>query len=96
MAKSKNHTNENQNRKAHRNGIKKPKDWQKLPIRGMPKDARLALHEEQKALHPVSKKKLMTFEERMAQENADPAVHRRRLIKKMGIRRMALRGIYLN
>ncbi|CAL8072472.1 unnamed protein product [Orchesella dallaii] len=25
MAKSKNHTNHNQNRKAHRNGIKKPK-----------------------------------------------------------------------
>jgi len=25
MAKSKNHTNHNQNKKAHRNGIKKPK-----------------------------------------------------------------------
>ncbi|OWR52463.1 60S ribosomal protein L29 [Danaus plexippus plexippus] len=27
MAKSKNHTNHNQNRKAHRNGIKKPKKF---------------------------------------------------------------------
>ncbi|KAL0279218.1 UNVERIFIED_CONTAM: hypothetical protein PYX00_000823 [Menopon gallinae] len=27
MAKSKNHTNHNQNRKAHRNGIKKPKRY---------------------------------------------------------------------
>ncbi|XP_041978522.1 LOW QUALITY PROTEIN: 60S ribosomal protein L29-1 [Aricia agestis] len=27
MAKSKNHTNHNQNRKAHRNGIKKPRKF---------------------------------------------------------------------
>lgn len=27
MAKSKNHTNHNQNKKAHRNGIKKPKQY---------------------------------------------------------------------
>ena len=35
MAKSKNHTNHNQNRKAHRNGIKKPKFQRKFSMRGI-------------------------------------------------------------
>uniref|UniRef100_A0A646QDB0 60S ribosomal protein L29 n=1 Tax=Hemiscolopendra marginata TaxID=943146 RepID=A0A646QDB0_9MYRI len=35
MAKSKNHTNHNQNRKAHRNGIKKPKTFRKPSTRGV-------------------------------------------------------------
>ncbi|KDR09435.1 60S ribosomal protein L29 [Zootermopsis nevadensis] len=35
MAKSKNHTNHNQNRKAHRNGIKKPKHYRHESTRGV-------------------------------------------------------------
>ncbi|KNH06528.1 Ribosomal protein L29e [Perkinsela sp. CCAP 1560/4] len=35
MAKSKNHTNHNQNFKAHRNGIKKPKFCKKFSMRGI-------------------------------------------------------------
>ncbi|KAH0563570.1 60S ribosomal protein L29 [Cotesia glomerata] len=35
MAKSKNHTNHNQNRKAHRNGIKKPKRYRHESTLGM-------------------------------------------------------------
>lgn len=96
MAKSKNHTNQNQNRKAHRNGIKKPRDWQKLPTRGMPAEALALLKEEQRMKYSVPKKQAMSFEERQAEENKDPEVRRRRMIKRMGIRRMALRGIYLN
>ncbi|EFO98684.1 hypothetical protein CRE_15791 [Caenorhabditis remanei] len=35
MAKSKNHTNHNQNKKAHRNGIKKPKKHVFLSMSGV-------------------------------------------------------------
>lgn len=35
MAKSKNHTNHNQSYKAHRNGIKKPKDHRYKSTKGM-------------------------------------------------------------
>ncbi|XP_055627193.1 60S ribosomal protein L29 [Toxorhynchites rutilus septentrionalis] len=35
MAKSKNHTNHNQNQKAHKNGIKKPKRQRNESTRGM-------------------------------------------------------------
>jgi len=35
MAKSKNHTNHNQNKKAHRNGIKKPKNHRYISTKGM-------------------------------------------------------------
>eukprot|EP00291_Cryptomonas_curvata_P012353 CAMPEP_0172193672 /NCGR_PEP_ID=MMETSP1050-20130122/25105_1 /TAXON_ID=233186 /ORGANISM="Cryptomonas curvata, Strain CCAP979/52" /LENGTH=84 /DNA_ID=CAMNT_0012869295 /DNA_START=132 /DNA_END=386 /DNA_ORIENTATION=+ len=35
MAKSKNHTNHNQNRKAHRNGIKRAKTGTKVSTKGM-------------------------------------------------------------
>lgn len=35
MAKSKNHTNHNQNKKAHRNGIKKPKSHRTLSLKGV-------------------------------------------------------------
>ncbi|RIB22311.1 ribosomal protein L29 component of cytosolic 80S ribosome and 60S large subunit, partial [Gigaspora rosea] len=34
-AKSKNHTNHNQNRKAHRNGIKKPKTYRYPSLKGV-------------------------------------------------------------
>lgn len=95
MAKSKNHTNNNQNRKAHRNGISKPKPWELMPTRGMPKEALQALKDEERRKYPVSKKKTMSFEERVAMENQDPEVARRRYIKRMGIARMARKGIYL-
>ena len=35
MAKSKNHTNHNQNRKAHRNGIKRAKTGTKISTKGV-------------------------------------------------------------
>ncbi|CAK1603373.1 unnamed protein product [Parnassius mnemosyne] len=35
MAESKNHTNHNQNRKAHQNGIKKPKEFRHESTLGM-------------------------------------------------------------
>jgi len=35
MAKSKNHTNHNQSRKAHRNGIIKPKSHRKTSLKGV-------------------------------------------------------------
>ena len=35
MAKSKNHTNHNQNRKAHRNGISKPKRQRYATLKGV-------------------------------------------------------------
>ncbi|PCH41611.1 hypothetical protein WOLCODRAFT_163255 [Wolfiporia cocos MD-104 SS10] len=35
MAKSKNHTNHNQNKKAHRNGIKKPQTHRQRSMRGV-------------------------------------------------------------
>eukprot|EP00276_Gloeochaete_wittrockiana_P002993 CAMPEP_0184656238 /NCGR_PEP_ID=MMETSP0308-20130426/16056_1 /TAXON_ID=38269 /ORGANISM="Gloeochaete witrockiana, Strain SAG 46.84" /LENGTH=70 /DNA_ID=CAMNT_0027093253 /DNA_START=13 /DNA_END=225 /DNA_ORIENTATION=+ len=35
MAKSKNHTNHNQNKKAHRNGIHKPKPQRYRALKGM-------------------------------------------------------------
>nr|KAJ3418292.1 60S ribosomal protein L29 [Polyrhizophydium stewartii] len=35
MAKSKNHTNHNQNKKAHRNGIKKPKANRHVSLKGV-------------------------------------------------------------
>ncbi|KAI0786418.1 ribosomal L29e protein family-domain-containing protein [Abortiporus biennis] len=35
MAKSKNHTNHNQNKKAHRNGIKKPQSHRTISLKGV-------------------------------------------------------------
>ncbi|KZT13136.1 uncharacterized protein LAESUDRAFT_808598 [Laetiporus sulphureus 93-53] len=35
MAKSKNHTNHNQNKKAHRNGIKKPQSHRTRSMKGV-------------------------------------------------------------
>lgn len=35
MAKSKNHTNHNQNKKAHKNGIKKPKSFRYPSMKGV-------------------------------------------------------------
>ncbi|KAJ2007923.1 60S ribosomal protein L29 [Coemansia sp. RSA 2322] len=35
MSKTKNHTNHNQNKKAHRNGIKKPKTYRHPSLKGV-------------------------------------------------------------
>ncbi|KAA8909440.1 hypothetical protein TRICI_004507 [Trichomonascus ciferrii] len=52
MAKSKNHTNHNQNKKAHKNGIKKPKTTKYPSMRGVdPKFRRNHKH----ALHGTAK-----------------------------------------
>ncbi|KAL7341031.1 ribosomal L29e protein family-domain-containing protein, partial [Rhodotorula toruloides] len=59
MAKSKNHTNHNQNKKAHRNGIKKPKTNKYPSMKGVdPKfrrNARYAAQGTQKALAAARK-----------------------------------------
>ncbi|KAL4076008.1 ribosomal L29e protein family-domain-containing protein [Scleroderma citrinum] len=45
MAKSKNHTNHNQNQKAHRNGIKRPKTNRSRSMKGVdPKFRKNALY----------------------------------------------------
>ncbi|KAI5170545.1 hypothetical protein NEFER03_0004 [Nematocida sp. LUAm3] len=95
MAKSKNHTNTNQSRKNHRNGIKKPKQEEKLPTRGMPKEAYAVLMAEE-AERQSHIKKAISYEEREEEERNNPAVRRRRMIQRVGIRKMALNGIYLN
>ncbi|KPP58804.1 hypothetical protein Z043_123336, partial [Scleropages formosus] len=41
MAKSKNHTTHNQSRKAHRNGIKKPRTHRYESLKGIPHDSGL-------------------------------------------------------
>ncbi|KAL7282064.1 hypothetical protein ACG7TL_003532 [Trametes sanguinea] len=49
MAKSKNHTNHNQNRKAHRNGIKKPKTHRTRSMKGFRRNSKYALVGSRKA-----------------------------------------------
>ncbi|KAH7879548.1 ribosomal L29e protein family-domain-containing protein [Lentinula edodes] len=53
MAKSKNHTNHNQNKKAHKNGIKTPKSSRTRSLKGVDakfrRNARFALAGSQKA-----------------------------------------------
>ncbi|BAO41128.2 60S ribosomal protein L29 [Kluyveromyces marxianus DMKU3-1042] len=54
MAKSKNHTAHNQTRKAHKNGIKKPKTYKYPSLKGVDakfkRNHRFALHGTAKAL----------------------------------------------
>ncbi|XP_023024569.1 ribosomal protein L29 [Leptinotarsa decemlineata] len=54
MAKSKNHTNHNQNRKAHRNGIKKPKRFRHESTLGM--DAKFLRNQRFSKRHNLSTK----------------------------------------
>ncbi|TBU61333.1 ribosomal L29e protein family-domain-containing protein [Dichomitus squalens] len=49
MAKSKNHTNHNQSRKAHRNGIKKPKSHRTRSTKGYRRNNKFALVGSRKA-----------------------------------------------
>ena len=53
MAKSKNHTNHNQNRKAHRNGIAKPKRQRYSSLKGV--DAKFLRNRRRAIKHKVEK-----------------------------------------
>ncbi|XP_054278271.1 uncharacterized protein LOC128996848 [Macrosteles quadrilineatus] len=65
MAKSKNHTNHNQNRKAHRNGIKKPKRFRHESTQGVdPKFLRNLRFAKKNNLKPAAQ--IKRFEERKA------------------------------
>ncbi|XP_044740527.1 60S ribosomal protein L29-1 [Chrysoperla carnea] len=55
MAKSKNHTNHNQSRKAHRNGIKKPKRYRHESTLGM--DAKFLRNQRFAKKHQLSPEK---------------------------------------
>jgi large subunit ribosomal protein L29e len=58
MAKSKNHTNHNQNRKAHRNGIKKPKTYRYPSLKGVdPKFLRNQRYAKKKTIAALKKTK---------------------------------------
>nr|ACY71314.1 ribosomal protein L29 [Chrysomela tremula] len=66
MAKSKNHTNHNQNRKAHRNGIKKPKRFLHESTLGM--DAKFLKNQRFSKRHNLStKQQLKRAAERKAE-----------------------------
>ncbi|CAO3631892.1 unnamed protein product [Cunninghamella echinulata] len=60
MAKSKNHTNHNQNKKAHRNGIKKPRQQKYPSLKGVDakflRNQRFAKKGTQKALRVAAEK----------------------------------------
>ncbi|KAK9899682.1 hypothetical protein P389DRAFT_164736 [Cystobasidium minutum MCA 4210] len=64
MAKSKNHTNHNQNKKAHKNGIKKPKTTKYPSLKGVdPKfrrNAKYAMQGTEKALREERHAKMQT------------------------------------
>ncbi|KAK3932550.1 60S ribosomal protein L29 [Frankliniella fusca] len=65
MAKSKNHTNHNQNRKAHRNGIKKPKNNRHESTLGV--DAKFLRNQRFAKKHNLKPKaQLKMFEKRKA------------------------------
>ncbi|CAG9766420.1 unnamed protein product [Ceutorhynchus assimilis] len=68
MAKSKNHTNHNQNRKAHRNGIKKPKKFLHESTLGM--DAKFLKNQRFSKRHNLSTNKQRAV---AAQRKADRA-----------------------
>ncbi|ENN81375.1 60S ribosomal protein L29 [Dendroctonus ponderosae] len=72
MAKSKNHTNHNQNRKAHRNGIKKPKRFLHESTLGM--DAKFLKNQRFSKRHNLStKKQLAVAAQRKANREAKSA-----------------------
>ncbi|XP_018327276.1 60S ribosomal protein L29 [Agrilus planipennis] len=69
MAKSKNHTNHNQNRKAHRNGIKKPKRYRHESTLGM--DAKFLKNQRFSKKHNLNtKQQLKRAAERKAEREA--------------------------
>jgi len=55
MAKSKNHTNHNQNRKAHRNGIAKPKRQRYASLKGV--DPKFLRNRRRAIKHSIEKKR---------------------------------------
>ncbi|XP_018567262.1 60S ribosomal protein L29 [Anoplophora glabripennis] len=69
MAKSKNHTNHNQNRKAHRNGIKKPKRFRHESTLGM--DSKFLKNQRFSKRHNLStKQQIKRAAERKAERTA--------------------------
>ena len=55
MAKSKNHTNHNQNRKAHRNGIQRPKRQRYASLQGV--DAKFLRNRRRAIKHMIEKRR---------------------------------------
>jgi large subunit ribosomal protein L29e len=55
MAKSKNHTNHNQNKKAHKNGIKKPKRQRYASLQGV--DPKFLRNRRRAIKHMIEKRK---------------------------------------
>ncbi|KAK6624521.1 60S ribosomal protein L29 [Polyplax serrata] len=77
MAKSKNHTNHNQNRKAHRNGIKKPRRFRHESQLGVdPKFLRNMKFAKKHNMKAKSVKKRV-----LANKIADVAAARARIVK---------------
>ncbi|CAM6031261.1 unnamed protein product [Sphagnum compactum] len=71
MAKSKNHTNHNQNQKANKNGIKRPKRQRSESTRGM--DAKVLRNLRFSKKHNVSREEAQKrFEERKALNRPKP------------------------
>ncbi|XP_068084110.1 large ribosomal subunit protein eL29 [Anabrus simplex] len=69
MAKSKNHTNHNQNRKAHRNGIKRPTRYRHESTLGM--DAKFLKNQRFAKKHNLKpKQQLKRAEERRARRES--------------------------
>merc|ERR1712213_304195 len=58
MAKSKNHTNHNQNKKNHRNGIRKPKTYKKSSLKGVDPKYLRNLKVSNKLNKPAHRKKI--------------------------------------
>ncbi|KAH7645446.1 ribosomal protein L29 [Dermatophagoides farinae] len=65
MAKSKNHTNHNQNRKDHRNGIHRPKKMRKQSMKGV--DQKLLRNMRFSRKHNKSREELLQLEAQLRQ-----------------------------
>ncbi|KAH9415230.1 ribosomal protein L29 [Dermatophagoides pteronyssinus] len=65
MAKSKNHTNHNQNRKDHRNGIHRPKKMRKQSMKGV--DQKLLRNMRFSRKHNKSRQELLQLEAQLRQ-----------------------------
>ncbi|SBS86498.1 60S ribosomal protein L29, putative [Plasmodium ovale wallikeri] len=67
MAKSKNHTNHNQNRKAHKNGIKKPKVHKFMSRKGL--DPKFFKNQKYCLKGIIKKKKELKLKEKQNKKN---------------------------
>lgn len=71
MAKSKNHTNHNQNRKAHRNGIKKPIRQRYLSLKGV--DAKFLRNRRRAIKVMIAKRRALKLGEPVPQKKVQAA-----------------------